>query len=749
MIKSSITKDEYFNMVKKHKSTNASTPEFRKQELDAITAFPVGTKFAFKEDNSWHDVNTVYEKIDDNVWKITQVINGKVNDEYTKSDDEVRIYISDEFGGNAYPTSYVSGYGSINSSKRNNMIKSDKQFRLIDTQHNDPKDGEDFTAEELKDYISKNDKYFDNVGLDYTIVDLNTGEEMNMSTFRLNLSRQIKSSWKQFTKGLDKLEKRDELKDMYNSAHWEFLNYIMPCDSEWTPDMADGDFNPLDEIYSLFKSPSDIEEFLFECAKENLPGAKEKLQRIRQINTCNNVYSSRQIKSAYTREEIVKMSNEGYRAFFDNKKITDCPYEDNSVEKDYWIGGYKGAEHLWNIRESYNPVKSAYTREDYDRFDEVGNFIPYKPTEEELAKKDEIKKALEQELSDAYEPDPMDDYAGYDSTSERMDSAVEEVANQFGVDTDFAWECAGELMNEENARQYEEAEWAQNNLEGDEYDKWYRGELDIRDRIHSSRKPIKSSFSDLDNLASEIYHWVVNVGVLDNLSEEERNDMDVCADEIASRIRYPEEYGYSDESPESANRFVKAIKDKLNNDKVLREEIGWDETTTDERTPQEKWEDYNWSKGDTKHLWDIKSSRKLIKSSIITPWDTNQVTGTSDEDLGLSAVVDMYGNEFVNVDESTLNELKDTLVRYFDDEAYVRDWNINNPDYQIEDAFEVTDPEEMSAEDLARYFDYEAYGRDIRLEDNMVWDSENQYWVSAHDVDDEELNDDKYIFMRG
>ena len=128
-IKSSITKDEYFNMVKKHKSTNASTPEFRKQELDAITAFPVGTKFAFKEDNSWHDVNTVYEKIDDNVWKITQVINGKVNDEYTKSDDEVRIYISDEFGGNAYPTSYVSGYGSINSSKRNNMIKSSPNFK--------------------------------------------------------------------------------------------------------------------------------------------------------------------------------------------------------------------------------------------------------------------------------------------------------------------------------------------------------------------------------------------------------------------------------------------------------------------------------------------------------------------------------------------------------------------------------------------------------------------------------------------
>ena len=46
----------------------------------------------------------------------------------------------------------------------------------------------------MRDYISKNDKYFDDVGLDYTIVDLNTGEEMNISTFRLNSSCQIKSS---------------------------------------------------------------------------------------------------------------------------------------------------------------------------------------------------------------------------------------------------------------------------------------------------------------------------------------------------------------------------------------------------------------------------------------------------------------------------------------------------------------------------------------------------------------------------
>ena len=143
------------------------------------------------------------------------------------------------------------------------------------------------------------------------------------------------------------------------------------------------------------------------------------------------------------------------------------------------------------------------------------------------------------------------------------------------------------------------------------------------------------------------------------------------------------------------------------------------------------------------------NSSNQIKSSIITPWDINQVTGTSDEDLGLSAVVDIYGNEFVNVDENILNELKDTLVRYFDDEAYVRDWNINNPDYQIEDAYDVIDPEEMKSEDLARYFDYEAYGRDIRLEDNIVWDSENQYWISVYDKNGKAINSSKKPIKSG
>ena len=142
----------------------------------------------------------------------------------------------------------------------------------------------------------------------------------------------------------------------------------------------------------------------------------------------------------------------------------------------------------------------------------------------------------------------------------------------------------------------------------------------------------------------------------------------------------------------------------------------------------------------------------FIKSSYedtftVYPWSDN-VTGTSDEDLGLSYVLEVYGDEFVNVDDDTLTELKDTLVRYFDEDEYVRVWNLNNPDYQIEDVYEVVEPEDMTVNELAMYFDYDAYGRNIRLEHNMVWDSEEECWVSAHDVDDNDLNDDKYI-LRG
>ena len=71
------------------------------------------------------------------------------------------------------------------------------------------------------------------------------------------------------------------------------------------------------------------------------------------------------------------------------------------------------------------------------------------------------------------------------------------------------------------------------------------------------------------NLSGEVYHWVVNAGALDELSEDERNDYMACAEHIASKIDNPEEFGYSDETPEDANRFVRAIAYELQHNKDL------------------------------------------------------------------------------------------------------------------------------------------------------------------------------------
>lgn len=314
----------------------------------------------------------------------------------------------------------------------------------------------------------------------------------------------------------------------------------------------------------------------------------------------------------------------------------ECYIDDICREQNCRFVPVNGSRRQYRLIQSRrnNMIKSAHTRPDSERFDEYGYFNPYTPTEEELAKKDKIKKVLEKELSDAYEPDPMDDYAGYDSTNERIDMACERVAKQFNVDTDFVDELAGEVQKEANEMNFKEWEWVNTpgNLTSEQYEQYMNGELDVRPLMLKNSRQIKSSYED---------------------------------------------------------------------------------------------------------------------AFTVTPWDT-QVIGTSDEDLGLSYVVEAYGNEFVNVDDNTLNDIRDeVLLRYFDDDAYVRDWNINYPDNQIESIYDIEEPEDLNNEELARYFDYEAYGRDLRLEHNMVWDSEEECWVSAHDIDDNELDNDKYIFMRG
>lgn len=137
--------------------------------------------------------------------------------------------------------------------------------------------------------------------------------------------------------------------------------------------------------------------------------------------------------------------------------------------------------------------------------------------------------------------------------------------------------------------------------------------------------------------------------------------------------------------------------------------------------------------------------KRAIKSSLddaftVHPWSSD-CWKYSDQDLGLSYVIEAYGDEFVNLDDNKLKAVKDELVKYFDDDDYVLSYNQNNPDYEIESIHDVVEPEDLELEELARYFDYEALGRDLRLGYNMAWDNEHNCWFSTLDVDESEYED--------
>lgn len=95
---------------------------------------------------------------------------------------------------------------------------------------------------------------------------------------------------KQELRGLDPLEKRNYLKFRFNTASWEFIFYILPCDPEYQdllkdPDFHEGDFSPLYEMG--FDSWEQVRELALECAKENIKNenydSRKIIQRINKI----------------------------------------------------------------------------------------------------------------------------------------------------------------------------------------------------------------------------------------------------------------------------------------------------------------------------------------------------------------------------------------------------------------------------------------------------------------------------------
>lgn len=229
--------------------------------------------------------------------------------------------------------------------------------------------------------------------------------------------------------------------------------------------------------------------------------------------------------------EIEKLPKGGY-SFITDKYL-------NNLAEHFLYDGYKEKQDSFivyldpAIMYTRPGIKSAYTREDYDRFDEMGNFIPYKPTSEELAKRDEIKTVLKQELSDAYEPDPMDDYAGYDSTNERLDMACERVAKQFGVDTDFVEEIAGEIDRENIARAHAEPEYVyQHCKDKDRFWDWYNGE-DV------SLEELGIDKEQMDKEVNEIVHKYVNSSRQIKSSMGEMQEWNTLSDDEKKRRDEP------------------------------------------------------------------------------------------------------------------------------------------------------------------------------------------------------------------
>ena len=417
-------------------------------------------------------------------------------------------------------------------------------------------------------------------------------------------------------------------------------------------------------------------------------------RRIQSMKTPKNVYLNEDTQKLIQRlekrvgHELKLKFEEGNTPYVEIEKLPKGGYSFitdkylNNLAEHFLYDGYKEKQDSFivyldpAIMYTKPGIKSAYTREDYDRFDEMGNFIPYKPTSEELAKKDEIKTVLEQELSDAYEPDPMDDYVGYDSTNERIDMACERVAKQFGVDTDFVEDIAGEIQNEDYARTMAESEWIYEHCKDkDKFWDWQNGEdvsleelgidkaqMDrevdevVRKYVNSSRQ-IKSSLpawakslSDDDaerrNQLQELYneaHW-------EFLDYTMPCDPEWTPDMADGDFNPLSEIHFLFENAQEIESFlancdyagIPGAEEKL---KRIRQINTWNEAYASGPHP-ETWED--WSS--------VKSSRKQIKSSTVT----------SDKQFRL---IDTEHNDPKDGEDFTAEELKDYISKndkYFD-----------------------------------------------------------------------------------
>lgn len=87
--------------------------------------------------------------------------------------------------------------------------------------------------------------------------------------------------WKKEIKSMDRLEKRNYLKEIFAIGHWE---YLRDCrDDLEGEDLLDC----LSEIYGsgniLAPNKKELKDLLLECAKENISNSKELIKKLNKL----------------------------------------------------------------------------------------------------------------------------------------------------------------------------------------------------------------------------------------------------------------------------------------------------------------------------------------------------------------------------------------------------------------------------------------------------------------------------------
>lgn len=100
-----------------------------------------------------------------------------------------------------------------------------------------------------------------------------------------------RSGWKKHVSTTDRLDRREDLRDIYNQCHWEFLDSFdddrYDADADYDPDgnvLNSSDLNDcLCEVGWIFSGTADLADFLRECARENFPKAVERIRHLNKL----------------------------------------------------------------------------------------------------------------------------------------------------------------------------------------------------------------------------------------------------------------------------------------------------------------------------------------------------------------------------------------------------------------------------------------------------------------------------------